>query len=251
MEESRDEGRRERRMVVDERRRATLRVLPCDTSFAAMIFAAALVGLFDFLEPRRHTQRHSPDVLDETEPQHRRNRPELAHSERRDPLILAHEQRDVIERDVAFGVRDQLDRYFVHARIIRQRAVRELRQLLIVAAREIRSYLPDVLLHDVVIVEQPLAGGADYVGLVFRGCAETLVNFCEDVSRIIETLEQRAVASLFLRRKQLVLPRDVARVLRQPVRAEDFTTDGTCELPIRAARASEKAEKSVGGFFWR
>jgi len=58
---------------------------------------------------------------------------------------------------VAFRVRYQLDRNVVDARILGQRSGGELRQLLVIAARQICANLPDVLLDDVRIVEEPFS----------------------------------------------------------------------------------------------
>ena len=68
-------------------------------------------------------------------------------------MILAHEQCDVVEVQVALGMRDQLDRYLVRARILSQRAGRELGKLLVIALREICPDLADVLLNDVEVVQ--------------------------------------------------------------------------------------------------
>jgi len=68
-------------------------------------------------------------------------------------LILAHEQRDVVEVKVALGMRDQLDRYLVCAWIPGKRAGRELGKLLVVALGKICPDLTDVLLNDVEIVQ--------------------------------------------------------------------------------------------------
>jgi hypothetical protein len=58
-------------------------------------------------------------------------------------------------------VRDQLDGDIVYARILRERSIRELRQLLVVATGQIRPDLANVLLHDVGIVEEPVTCRTD------------------------------------------------------------------------------------------
>ena len=89
-----------------------------------------------------------------------------------------------------FGVRDQLDRYFVDARESRERAARELGQLPVVALRQVCADLADVLLDDVEVVEEPFAGRADVDAFV-GGVAERLARFEEQVVRLLESLEER------------------------------------------------------------
>jgi hypothetical protein len=60
-----------------------------------------------------------------------------------------------------FSVCYQLDRDVVDSRILGKRSVGEFRELLVVAAGEVGSNLPDVLLDDVGVVEQPLSRRAD------------------------------------------------------------------------------------------
>ena len=62
--------------------------------------------------------------------------------------------------DPAFGVGDKRDGELVHPGIAGERAAGELRQLPVVAARQALPYLADVLLDHVVVVQQPLTGGA-------------------------------------------------------------------------------------------
>ena len=215
LEESRYPRRREWRMIVDkggERRGQCLLAILRSPRAAS---SAARSADLDFLQPRGDAQRHPPDVLDEAQPEHRRNRPQLAHPQRRDGLILAHEQRDVVEIEVALGVRDQLDRDFVRARISGERAGRELGKLLVVALGEIRPDLPDVLLDDVEVVEQPVAGRTDVETTLGAGI-QLVVDAVENIPRVLEPKQQRAYASLLLRGKKVVPARDCARSFPKP-----------------------------------
>ncbi len=83
-------------------------------------------------------------------------------------------------------MRDQLDRDVVHARIFSECSVGELWQLLVVAAGKIRSNLPDVLLYDVSVIEQPFAGGAD-VDPSLGGVSETIVYFIQNFPAVVES----------------------------------------------------------------
>src|SRR5207244_3617634 len=104
---------------------------------------------------------HSTNVFDEAEAKHRRDRPQLAHSQRHYRLIFANEKRDVVEIEVTFGVSNQLDGDFVGARISGESSCRELGQLFVVALGKARPDLSDVLLDDVEIVEQPVPRRTD------------------------------------------------------------------------------------------
>ena len=143
------------------------------------------VGGLHFLETGCNAQRHSPDVLDETEPEHCGYRPQFAHSKCGDGLILAHEQRDVVEVQMALGVRDQLDCYLVRARISRERAGREFGELLVVTLWKICPDLADVLLNDVEVVQKPVAGRTD-VESTLGPMIELLVNSIENCFRVVE-----------------------------------------------------------------
>ena len=94
---------------------------------AASVLVAArdargpLVRRLQLVEPLHRAQRHAPHALDQPQPQHRGNRPQLADGQRRDLLEGAHEQVDVVEIDPRLGVRDQRDRDLVDARIAGER----------------------------------------------------------------------------------------------------------------------------------
>jgi hypothetical protein len=97
-----------------------------------------------------------------------------------------------------------------------------------------------VLQHDVEIVEQPFTSRTD-VDLSLCSSGQSIMHFAQDPASIVQSLEQRAMASLFLRWQQPVLARDVARMLRKPVSSEDFTANRTYELPVPVViRQTEK-----------
>ena len=64
---------------------------------------------------------------------------------RRNPLKGREDQIDVLLIDPRLGVRDERDRQLVDARVAGERTARELRQLMVVPAREALVYLEDVL----------------------------------------------------------------------------------------------------------
>jgi hypothetical protein len=104
-------------------------------------------------------------------------------------LELANEQLGVREIEMAFRVRDQFDRDLVHAWESRERSIRELRELAIVAFRQRRANLADVLLDRVKIVEEPFASRA-YVDAIVCGVAECFASVEQELICLFEALEE-------------------------------------------------------------
>ena len=69
------------------------------------------------------------------------------------------EEVDVGIVEPRLGMRDERDRDLVHARVPGERAAGELGEFAVEAARQVGAHVLQVLLHDVVVVEQPLRGG--------------------------------------------------------------------------------------------
>jgi hypothetical protein len=105
--------------------------------------------------------RDPPQVLDEGEAQHDRDRPQLAHLERRDRLVGGDEARETLGVDAAVAVGDRLEGEVVDARQPGRGPFRQARQLAAVALRQMPLGRADLLLDQVEIVEQPLRGGGD------------------------------------------------------------------------------------------
>jgi hypothetical protein len=153
-----------------------------------------LVRRLQLLEPPHRTERHAPDALDEAEPEHGGNGPQLADGQRADFLERTQEQIHALELDPSFGVRDQRDRDLVHPGIARQHAGRQLGQLLVVTAGQTLPHLADVLLHHVQIVQQPFAGGA-HVHVPVRRGREAVVRVVQDAAGLVQPDQQsRATA---------------------------------------------------------
>src|SRR5688500_9739976 len=147
---------------------------------------------------------------------------------------------------MSLGVRNQLDCDVVDARIMSQRAGRQLRQFLIVAAGETRPDLPNVFLDDVMIVEQPLSGRTDVDATLCR-IAKTIMYLRQHSSRIVETIEKRSVSALLSWRQKFVFARDVPRVFREPVRSENLTTNGPHEPAVCTVGCTAKQAQESGG----
>src|SRR4029079_19160124 len=115
--------------------------------------------------PPYRAERHAADALDEPEPEHRGQGPELADPERDHLLERRDETGQIVELDPGFGVGDERDGDLVDPGIPRERSGGEFGQLAVVLPREALANLEDVLLHHVQVVEQPFPGGPDVVVL--------------------------------------------------------------------------------------
>ena len=100
--------------------------------------------------------REPAQLFDERQAQHDRDGPDFADGQRRDPLIRGREVDERLQVEPARGVRDELAREGVDARIAGERAVGQLGQLQVVVARQVLPDLADLILHDVVVVPQPV-----------------------------------------------------------------------------------------------
>ncbi len=110
---------------------------------------------------RGEARRYAPQILEQREAQHDRDRPELAELERRNRLVGRHEAAQAFEVHAAIAVRDGLERDVVHARQARGRTLQQARQLAAVGARQVPLGGADLLFDQVEVIEQPLAGWRD------------------------------------------------------------------------------------------
>ena len=111
---------------------------------------------------------HAAQVLEQGQPQHDRDGPQLAHGERRHRLVGRDKAAEAVSVQAAVPVRDRLERDVVDPRQPGRRAFGQARQLAAVARREVAPRGPNLLLDQVVVVEQPLAGGRDAPIVVHR-----------------------------------------------------------------------------------
>ena len=106
---------------------------------------------------RRHDIGREPaQLFDERQAQHDRDGPDFADGQRRGPLVGGGEVDERLEIEPARGVRDELAREGVDARIAGERSVGQLGQLEVVLARKVLANLANLILHDVVVVPQPV-----------------------------------------------------------------------------------------------
>ncbi len=148
---------------------------------------------------------------------------------------------------MALGVRNQLDGYFVGARVSRQRPGGKLGKLLVVALWKICPDLPNVFLNDVEVVEKPVARGADVEPSLGAG-VQLVIDPIEDVPRVLEPEQQRTRAALLLRRQEVMAARDCACSLTKSFGAQHFAANGTDEF--FAGAVSRTTEQSTQDF-WR
>ena len=155
LQESRDERRAQIWRLMHERHqcRAELGVRWCAENAGHPVVRANAV-----VEIPHGDQRHAADVLEEPHAQHRRDRPQLAHRQRRDRLVFADDPLDARQRQPAVGVRDELEHDVVDARVAGERPLDELRQLVIVAAGQGGVDLAHLFQDDKEIVEEPGPG---------------------------------------------------------------------------------------------
>ena len=172
------------------------------------------------------TQGHVPYVLEIAHAQHCRHGPELAHRQRCDALIFPDDQLEQGGIESPIGVRNELHRELVHARIGREwtRSL-ELWQLVVVFARERSAHFAHLLDDDIEIVEQPLASRADRDTLG-GGATEHRVGAAEDALCRRETSEQRSSPTRTPAARgvdDLLSASEMPAVPRKAIRAEQLT----------------------------
>ena len=186
------------------------------------------VGLLCVGHVRRCAQRHVPHVLQEAHAQHGRHGPELAHRERRDALVLLDHQGEQCRVEASVGVRDQLDGDLVHTRVAGKRArTRQLGQLVVVVARQGGAHFVHLLQHDVEVVEQPLAGGAD-LHAFGRHTRERVVDAAKYALGRGQAREQRPLAAWADAAGQVddsLNAGEVPAMSRESIRTEQFAED--------------------------
>ncbi len=105
-----------------------------------------------------HPRGDAAQVLDQRQPQHDRDRPQLAQLERRHALVRADEAAQAAGVDAAVAVRDDFQRDVVHARQACRRPAFQSRQFAAVTPGQMPARQPDLFLDQVEIVQQPFAG---------------------------------------------------------------------------------------------
>lgn len=172
----------------------------------------------------------APQILDEDNPQGDRRGPELADRQRLHFLIGVHEAAPHIDVEPAVRVRNEGPGHPEDARKAGERSICEFRQLAVVARRKVRSDLPDLPLHLVEIVDQPLGRRGDG-GVLSDRAANGFVSGDQAHFVVGEPIQQRmAPQSPGL---DSLSGGQAARVLLQTLDAEQHLADGVRIIPER------------------
>jgi hypothetical protein len=133
---------------------------------------------------------HEVEVFDEREAQHDGHGPELAERKGMDGLVGADEAGEVFGIDLAVAVADEFHDDIVDAGKAAAGAVPEAGQFAAVAGGQVGAGQFDLLLDEVVVVEQPLAGGRDAVAApdAFGDDAVAAVDFGGAPGELVEEL---------------------------------------------------------------
>jgi hypothetical protein len=141
-------------------------------------------------------------------------------------------------------MRDQGDGQLVDPGVTGQGTAGQLRELPVVATRQALPHLADVLLHDVVVVEQPLTGGADVSGPI--GGGETVVGLLEDPAGPVQAGKERGPPSGPSPRRQALAGGDLLGPLGQAFGAQQLAPDGPREAVLAGIRSEQGSEEGEG-----
>ena len=108
-----------------------------------------------------HPRRHTAEVLQQGEPQHDRDGPQLADAERGHRLVGGDEAAEAADIQAAVAVRNRLEGDVVDPRQSGRWTVGQARQFTAVASREVPPRRPDLLLDQIEVVEQPFSRRRD------------------------------------------------------------------------------------------
>ena len=186
---------------------------------------------FDLVQSLHRAQGHPTDALDQSKAQHGGHGPQLAHRQGGDALKRRNVEINIFLINPRLAVRDQRDRHLVDAWIARHRTVGELRQLAIVAAREAGPNFLQVLLHHVVVIEQPFRGRSS-IHARRSFCQQSVLRLGENPTCLREACEQSCRSKRCAARDESLVARDRARPRRKVICAEQFTTKWACEQLI-------------------
>src|SRR5947209_4650322 len=115
-----------------------------------------------------------------------------------------------------------------HPRISSERSVGQLRQLPIVAGRQIVTNFADLLFDEVIIVEQPLGGRRHRVPLAGRASDGAI---CFEENRLVVLQPHREGSAGNRSRGNLLGRGEALGMLLQTFDAEEFLADGVFGLP--------------------
>jgi hypothetical protein len=189
-----------------------------------------------------HARRHPPQVFDQRQPQHDRDRPELAQVQRMDRFIRGDEAVQAVGFDPAIHVGDQLQGHRIGPRIASVRAARQPRQLPAVGRRQVSSGEPDLIFDEIEVVQQPFCRRGD-PSLARHGGGHQMVGLDQDLLVLVQPRNQLVSAALG---RDLVSGRQLGGMPRQLIDAEELRPERLLVFR-RSARAIRGAGPSPEG----
>ena len=186
-----------------------------------------------------------PQVLHEHDPEGDGHGPQLADGQGLHALESADEALQRIAIEAAVGVCDERPGQAEHAWIPLQRPVGKLGELAVEPGREILPDLPDDLVHDVEVVDEPFRRRRDRAFLPDHP-GERAIALEQDAPAVPHAWRQGAADPAF---EQGPLARDPLCVLLESVGAEQLVPDGILGVENgrgRGGRHSEAPQQSLG-----
>ena len=197
---------------------------------SAICLSARLVG---------DLSREASEILDQNDPQRDRYRPEFADGQRLHLLIGSDEANQHFGVETAIGMGDEGPGDAEHPRIARERPNGELGKLAIVAGRQIRVNLMDLLFHEMIIVDEPFRRGryrATVIDRLYRGTIGV------EQRRPVVGESPRQRLPLGRSRRHDLRDCKAARMVLEALNAEQFFANGVLAIPRRRnARAFKGA----------
>ncbi|MEI2808495.1 MAG: hypothetical protein V9G18_21900 [Albidovulum sp.] len=154
---------------------------------------------------------------------------QLADRQRLDLLVGRHVAAQDLSGQQAVGVRDIGPGQPEDPRIPREGPVAELRKLPVVARRQVVADLPELLFHEVEVVEQPFRGRGDRLAFLHRPGADAVS--VEENRRILPDAPAEALDPRPPGRCDLLGGGKAFGVMLQPFDAEKLGTDRRLVLP--------------------
>ena len=145
----------------DERRPGGGRERTAHRAVVMFQFGDQGIGGNTFQPRRRDRVGEAAQVLDQRQLEHARPGPELADRERRHALEAFDERGQLVPREPAVAVAQQLDGHRIDARLAHVFRRREARQFAVVGAGQVPADVLDFRRHQVEVVEQPLGRWGD------------------------------------------------------------------------------------------
>ena len=193
------------------------------------------LGVVALAQPFGDLVGEPAQVFDQHDAKGDRHGPQLADGERLHPLVGGNEapQRQRIE--MAVGVCNEGPGDPEHARVAGEGPRRQLRQLPVIAGRQVIADLADLLFDQVIVIQQPL-GGRHHAAAAFQFGGAGTIGSQQNHSVVVQTPLQRQHRRRC--RRDRLGGGKAQRMLFQPLDTEEFLPDGRRVIPRRRWRAA-------------